>query len=189
MRYDEARKIITSKGCLDDIDWTITEKATGRSIAHFAAFEGRLPSDFSLWDMADHSGWTVAHVAAESRTLPSSFNEWGIAHKVSGWTVAHVAAQYGGLPTHFTEWGLSTIKGMTVIKCLLDSIASRNLDNIILYSDAKIAGFKKSASEKWSQLRREDKLAVMEASPEWFAEITVNSGIVGTAHLTEELLM
>jgi hypothetical protein len=57
-----------------------------------AAKYGRLPADFSAWELADKKGWTVAHEAAKARNLPKEFELWDLANK-EGKTVREVAAE------------------------------------------------------------------------------------------------
>ena len=89
-------------------DWChVVDPASGWTVAHDFAFEGKLPEHFEYWDIIDGSGDTVAHCAGRCGKLPERFTLWQMTNS-RGWSVAHsVAASHQGIfPDHFSGWDL-----------------------------------------------------------------------------------
>jgi hypothetical protein len=85
-----------------------------------------IPAHSMLWEHPTKSGMPLAHLAAHNKNLPSNFKRWGIEHH--GQTVAHILALKGGTPLdfnrlflmNFDEWFLKNDEGETVIQTLLN---------------------------------------------------------------------
>jgi hypothetical protein len=53
----------------------------GNAVAHEAAENGCLPSDFDQWDLTDINGRTVAQAAYDWDNLPPNFDRWDLIKK------------------------------------------------------------------------------------------------------------
>lgn len=112
-------------------DWSRTDwshrvdSGTGETLAHAFALQGRLPPDFTHWDLHDGAGDTVAHYAGRAGFLPEDFHQWSMLN-ARGWSVAHstAASKTGAFPDNFDQWSLN-LDGMTVLGVLI--MASRAL--------------------------------------------------------------
>jgi len=89
-------------------EWSV--RSGPLTVAHAMARQGRLPMDFSQWNIAVDEGWTVAHEAAAHGKLPEDFNRWELADKY-GYTVRDAATLFSdggyeirtGHPEHLAE--------------------------------------------------------------------------------------
>jgi hypothetical protein len=96
----------------DGRGWSLTFGG-GFGLAHLAARERLLPSDFSEWGLMDFREHPVTHVAAERGFLPNGFRDWEIRDRI-GRTVAHVAVQKKPLPPEFDLWTMRDRCGFNV---------------------------------------------------------------------------
>ena len=68
------------------LDFKVHLSWLGRTIAHEAAREKKLPEGFTKWKIRDNTGWTVGHEAARSGCLPKKFHLWSLADN-NGWSI------------------------------------------------------------------------------------------------------
>jgi hypothetical protein len=103
-----------------DIWAMVIDPETGETVAHLAALESNLPSNFNRWDLADNEGRTVAQIAAVQGDLPlNDLMVWSWIVQPEDLrknTIAHLAAFVRGIPGngYFNQWDSKNAYGDTV---------------------------------------------------------------------------
>ena len=72
----------------------------GNTVAHSAAYAGRLPKDFDRWELRAADLSTVAHAAAFAGKLPERFSAWHLRDGF-GETVARLALRHGRMGSEY----------------------------------------------------------------------------------------
>jgi hypothetical protein len=102
-----------------DIWAMVINPETGKTVAHLAAIESKLPPGFHQWALADNEGRTVAQIAAVMGDLPlNDLMVWSWIVQPEDLrknTIAHLAAFVRGIPDgYFNQWDSKNKNGDTV---------------------------------------------------------------------------